>query len=42
MQPPLIPLNEDHKWKLLSEIINSIIEDIFKLAKKPCSMKNLD
>ncbi len=22
MQPPLIPLNEDHKWKLLSEILN--------------------
>ena len=22
MQPPLIPLNEDYKWKLLSEILN--------------------
>ncbi len=22
MKPPLIPLNEDHKWKLLSEILN--------------------
>lgn len=22
MQPPLIPLNEDHKWKLLSGILN--------------------
>jgi hypothetical protein len=22
VKPPLIPLNEDHKWKLLSEILN--------------------
>jgi len=22
MKPPLIPINEDYKWKLLSEIFN--------------------
>jgi hypothetical protein len=77
VKPPLIPINEDYKWRLLSEILNifdskrnteeetkiykrlvtkfkvlmenwgglkpirSLIEDVFKLAKKTCNMENL-